>query len=161
MRDIPVYLKENSIDISFDTIVAEAASADVQGVFRAALGATTAVPEEVYQQALAARTVLQENYKKYFSVNNLDGAVFPTTILPARPIKGSLQTVELNGEQQPTFATYIHNTDPASIAGIPGVSLPIGVTDKGLPVGLEIDGPENSDRKLLAIALALELLFGS
>jgi mandelamide amidase len=33
-------------------------------------------------------------------------------------------------------------------------------TQAGLPLGLELDGPAGSDRKLLAIGLALENLFG-
>jgi indoleacetamide hydrolase len=68
--------------------------------------------------------------------------------------------VELNGKQVPTFQTYIRNTDPGSNAGIPGLSLPVGLTNSGLPVGLELDGPVNSDRRLLAIGLSMERLFG-
>ncbi len=160
IRDIPEYLAANNIDVSFDEIVANAASPDVQGVFAAAIAKESAIPDAIYKQAMEARAHLQNSYKKYFADNDLDGLIFPTTILPARPIEGSLETVELNGERLPTFNTYIHNTDPASIAGIPGISVPIGETDNGLPVGIEVDGPKNSDRRLLSIALALETLFG-
>jgi mandelamide amidase len=38
--------------------------------------------------------------------------------------------------------------------------VPIGRTAAGLPVGLELDGPAGSDRRLLGIGLALEALFG-
>ena len=85
----------------------------------------------------------------------LDALIFPTTILPAAPI-GDDDMTELNGEQVPTFPTFIHNTDPGSIAGIPGISIPAGVTSTGLPVGIEIDGPAGSDRHLLAVAALLE-----
>ena len=71
-----------------------------------------------------------------------------------------METVELNGEQVPTLPSYIHNTDPASIADLPGISLPVGLTISGLPVGMEIDGPEQSDRHLLAVAKALERVVG-
>ena len=56
---------------------------------------------------------------------------------------------------------YIQNTDPGSDAGVPGIQIPIalGATSK-LPVGMELDGPSGSDRRLLAIGLALEKLFG-
>ena len=45
--------------------------------------------------------------------------------------------------------------------GIPGIQLPIalGASTK-LPVGIELDGPAGSDRRLLAIGLALEKKFG-
>ena len=117
------------------------------------------IPAEVYADALSAREEMRAMFRDYFARNELDGMIFPTTRLPARPIEGSLETVELNGARVPTFPTYIHNTDPASIAGLPGISLPVGVTADGLPVGLEIDGPEESDRALLAIAARLEAIF--
>ena len=62
----------------------------------------------------------------------------------------------LNGVPVPTLATYIRNLGPGSRYGIPGVTLPAGMTKAGLPVGIAIDGPANSDAQLLAIALALE-----
>ena len=73
----------------------------------------------------------------------------------ARPIGQDL-TVELNGAQVPTFFTFIRNTDPGSNAGIPGISLPAGITPARLPVGVELDGPAGSDLRLLAIAAAIE-----
>jgi indoleacetamide hydrolase len=69
---------------------------------------------------------------------------------------GEDYTVMLNGEPVPTLATYIRNLAPGSTAGLPGVTMPAGMTKTGLPVGIAIDGPESSDRGLLAIALALE-----
>ena len=98
-------------------------------------------------------------FRDYFDANDLDAMIFPMPPLAARPIEGSMQNVSLNGEQVPTFPTYIRNTDPASLAALPGISLPVGVTGQGLPVGMEIDGPEGSDRRLLAIAAALEDIF--
>ena len=59
------------------------------------------------------------------------------------------------------FLLLIQNTDPGSNASIPGIQLPIalGATSK-LPVGLELDGPAGSDKKLLAVGLAMEKVFG-
>ncbi len=159
VRDLDAYLQAFETGLDLEQLVAQLASPDVQGVFAAALAEESAISETSYQNALTARQQLQANYRRYFAEHQLDGMVFPTTILPARNIEGSMATVELNGQQVPTFPSYIQNTDPASIAGIPGISLPVGVTDAGLPVGLEIDAPENSDRTLLALALAIEGLF--
>ena len=56
---------------------------------------------------------------------------------------------------------YIQNTDPGSNAGIPGLRIPIALgATSALPVGMELDGPAGSDRRLLSIGLALEQLFG-
>lgn len=64
--------------------------------------------------------------------------------------------MDLDGRQVPTFATFIRNTDPGSNASLPGVSIPIGLADDGLPVGLAFDGPTGSDARLLAIAAAAQ-----
>ena len=69
--------------------------------------------------------------------------------------------MELNGNQVPTFPTYIRNTDPGSNAGIPGLSLPAGLTKSALPVGLELDGPLGSDQRLLALGMAIETELGA
>ncbi len=77
--------------------------------------------------------------------------VLPTTKLSGRPI-GQDETVMINGIEIPTFPAYIHNTDPSSNAGLPGISVPMGMTTNNLPLGLEFDGTENSDVRLLQIA---------
>jgi Asp-tRNA(Asn)/Glu-tRNA(Gln) amidotransferase A subunit family amidase len=47
-----------------------------------------------------------------------------------------------------------------SNAGIPGISIPAGLTRAGLPVGIELDGASGSDRSLLAVAGAIEQALG-
>jgi mandelamide amidase len=102
---------------------------------------------------------LQAAYRDYFRRQRVDAIVFPTTPLPARGI-GLDQTVELNGKQVPTFPTFIRNTDPGSNAGLPGLSVAVGLTKDGLPIGLEFDGPAGSDKRLLALGYAMEALAG-
>jgi len=72
---------------------------------------------------------------------------------------GADETVTHNGRELPTFLTVIRNTDPGSNAGIPGISVPVGLTSGGLPVGLAFDGPSGADRELLGLALAVETVF--
>jgi Asp-tRNA(Asn)/Glu-tRNA(Gln) amidotransferase A subunit family amidase len=157
LRDLTAYLDEFDTGVSFAQLTAAAASRDVQGVLGLVSGEGR-VSDEIYALAMRAREQLRMNFDEYFASRQLDAIIFPTTILPGRPIQGSLETVELNGEQVPTMPTYIHNTDPASIAALPGISLPVGLTAAGLPVGMEIDGPEQSDRRLLAVAKTLEAI---
>ena len=157
MQDLPIYLAENGLDLTMQEVFDGIGSPDVRGVFGSQMG-DEAMPETVYRQAMdVERPRLQQTYRDYFSANRLDAAIFPTAPLPARPI-GDDETVELNGEQLPTFPTFIRNTDPASNAGIPGISLPAGLTADGLPVGIELDGPEGEDLRLLAVAQAIEPL---
>jgi mandelamide amidase len=133
-------------------------SPDVKGLFASQMG-PEAMPEAVYRKAMdEERPRLQAAYAGYFETHKIDAIIFPTAPLPARPI-GDDETVELNGERLPTFPTFIRNTDPASNAGIPGISLPSGLGPDGLPLGMELDGPVLSDDRLLAIAAAIEAVF--
>src|SRR6185437_11581904 len=93
--------------------------------------------------------------REHFRRHGVEAVVFPSTPLPAAPI-GDDETVALNGERVPTFFTFIRNSSPGSVAGIPGISLPAAMTRAGLPLGLELDGGENDDARLLAIAAAVE-----
>ena len=115
-----------------------------------------AIIDTEYREFLEVhRPRYQTAYAEYFSAKRVDAMIFPATPLPARPI-GHDETVELNGRQVPTFPTFIRNTGPASGAGIPGLVIPAGLTEDGLPVGLEIGAPVMSDRRLLAIGHAIE-----
>lgn len=154
-RDLTAYLDKYATGVTLEQLAEKTASPDVHGVFGAVLDPAT-VPEDAYQAAMAAREEMRATFAQVFADQDLHALIFPTTIVPARPIATSDQTVELNGEQVPSFPTYIRNTDPASIAALPGISLPVGLTGDGLPVGLELDGPEKSDVQLLAIAAIIE-----
>jgi mandelamide amidase len=159
--DLTRYLKRYRIPLDVKGLAERIASPDVKGLFASAIvpGAKDAIPEKVYRDALATRPALQRLYAETFKTHGIAALVFPTTPLPAAPV-GDDQTTKLNGADVPTFPTFIQNTDPGSNAGIPGLTVPIGRTAAGLPVGLALDGPAGSDRRLLGIGLALEALFG-
>jgi aspartyl-tRNA(Asn)/glutamyl-tRNA(Gln) amidotransferase subunit A len=48
-------------------------------------------------------------------------------------------------------------TVPANHAGIPGLSLPAGFDQEGLPIGAQLLGPDYSEATLLQIGRAFEL----
>lgn len=154
MRDLPAYLAEHAPGVSFEDLVAGIGSPDVAGAIGSQLGAD-AMPESAFRAAMDThRPAMHQIYGQVFEDNGLDAIVFPTTPLPARPIGGD-ETVTLNGQQVPTFPTYIRNTDLGSNIGAPGISLPCPVSS-GLPVGIEFDALPGRDRALLALARAVE-----
>ena len=156
-RDLPRYFAENGIALSIRDVLDGIGSADVKAIFGAQIG-EDGIPEEAYLHAInAARPKLQMAYDACFE--KVDAMIFPTSPISARPI-GDDETVELNGKRAPTFEAYIRNTDPGSNAGVPGISLPVGLTPDGLPVGMELDGPAGSDEKLLAIAERIAEIVG-
>ena len=161
MTDLPAYLKKYNAGVDMAQLHAGLGSPDVKGLIGAMLeGKPPTIPEAVYKDALAARPALQKAFAEYFAANNVAGIIFPTTPAPAQVIATSGETFDLNGQKAPTFPTFIRNADPGSNAGIPGITVNAGMSVSGLPIGIAVDGPANSDRELLAIALAMEQVLG-
>ena len=155
--DLDRYLAEHVLGLDFAAVVAQVASPAVTKAL-AQLAGDGKVSEAAYRDALNKhRPALQETYRSYFRDHGVAAMVFPTTPLPAAKI-GEDDTVMLNGAPAPTFGTFIRNLMPGSAAGLPGLSQPAGMTRAGLPVGIAIDGPEHSDRQVLAIAAAIETI---
>jgi indoleacetamide hydrolase len=155
VRDLDRYLAEHATGLDFADLLAQVKSPAVKKALAGLVGAG-AVSEAAYQEALGKhRPALREAYGRHFTEFGVAAVVFPTTPLPAAKI-GADDTVMLNGAPMPTFGTFIRNLCPGSAAGIPGLTLPAGMTKAGLPVGLALDGPESSDLRLLAIGIVLE-----
>lgn len=152
MQTLPAYAQAQGL--SMDALLAGVGSPDVARLLSGQLGPAR-VTATAYAAAQARRQQLQAAYARHFADNRLDALAFPTCLMTAPPI-GHDDTVHLRGQQVPTFKTLIRNTDPGSNAGLPGISLPAGLTTEGLPVGLELDGPLVSDRHLLGLAAAIE-----
>jgi Asp-tRNA(Asn)/Glu-tRNA(Gln) amidotransferase A subunit family amidase len=160
--DMVTYLKRGP-KISIEELAKGISSPDVKGTYDGLViprklpgpNNTLVDAKPLYDAAIkTARPALQQLYRDTFANNHLDAIVFPTVpkvAVAANPDASSLAN----------FGLYIQNTDPGSDAGVPGIQIPIalGAASK-LPVGMELDGPSGSDRRLLAIGLALEKLLG-
>ncbi len=161
--DVAGYLKHYSTGVTLEQLAAQIASPDVKSTYENLVlprklpgpdGATVDA-QPVYEAAMRdARPALQKLYADTFAQHRLDGIVFPTVSAVAMPANPESSSIE-------NFVRYIRNTDPGSNAGVPGITLPValGATTR-LPVGLEVDGPEGSDRRLVAIGIALEKVLG-
>jgi len=157
------YLKHTGTGITIEELAKSIASPDVKGTYdglvipRKLPGPNNTVVDAkpAYDAAIkTARPALQALYRDTFARNKLDAIAFPTSpkvAIAADPNSSSIEN----------FTLFIQNTDPGSNAGVPGVQLPVGLgaTTK-LPVGLELDGNAGSDRRLIAIGMAMEKLFG-
>lgn len=161
--DLVAYLAHTGTGLSVEALAQEISSADVKGTYDGlviprklpAPDGTLVDARPIYDAAITiARPALQALYGKTFADHRLDAIAFPTTPCVAIPSNPESSTPE-------NFGLFIQNTDPGSNAGIPGVQIPIALGAKSkLPIGLELDGPAGSDRRLLAIGMALDALFG-
>ncbi|XVV00247.1 amidase family protein [Actinosynnema sp. CA-248983] len=122
---------------------------------RALIEAMTAtpLPVETYERARATRWRLRQTYTDAF--REVDLLLGPTTPVTA-PKVGADDSLTLNGRSVPTFATVTRNTSPGTVAGVPMVSVPVGATRDGLPVGVCLEGRPFADLHLLAVAEAVQ-----
>ena len=104
-----------------------------------------------YQQAQKARTLLIHAYEELFKEYDLLlGPVAPT------PAFG----IGENAEDPIKMYLADIMTVPPSLAGLPAISVPAGVSSQGLPIGVQLIGPRRSDAQLLALARSLEVTRG-
>ncbi len=155
------YLKDYGTGLDLKTLIAQA-SPDIQKIFHSDIlpGAPNFVSEPAYAAARDQHLpALRRLYREYFARTGVAAMVFPTTLVPAQRI-GVETTVDVGGRTLPFDTAVARNISPGSTAGIPGLVLPVGLTNGGLPVSMEFDGPAGSDRALLALGSAAEHVFG-
>lgn len=101
-----------------------------------------------YGNALKVRTLIQRDFAQAF--NACDVIVSPTANSTAW---------EIGSRAGDPMAEYLNDatTIPANLAGIPGLSLPIGVaTEDGLPVGMQLLAPAYEDARLYRVGASIE-----
>ncbi len=108
--------------------------------------------EQYYNRALKIRTLIRRDFEAVFDPQGayrLNALLTPTTPTPAFPIGGVYgDSVLMQYADQLTVA--------ANHAGIPGISLPAGLDEDGLPVGIQLLGPDFSEDVLFRIGRAYE-----
>lgn len=120
-------------------------------------GATSA---EAYQTALnVSRPEIQRRLNKAFVSHGAQVILQPTTPCTA-PLIEEQATVHIAG-QEVSYLALANHTVSASSVGLPGISLPVGLSRAGLPIGLELDAPLGSDRALLNLARGIEGVLGA
>jgi aspartyl-tRNA(Asn)/glutamyl-tRNA(Gln) amidotransferase subunit A len=108
--------------------------------------------EQYYQRALKVRSIIRRDFDAAFDPQGsyrLDALLTPTTPSTAFEMEAVYgDSVLMQYADQLTVA--------ANHAGIPGISIPAGLDDQGLPIGIQLLGPDFSEASLLRIGRAYE-----
>ena len=103
--------------------------------------------DQYYLKALKVRRRIREDFDKAFAeVDVIAGPVAPTA------------GFKIGEKTNNPLAMYLSDiyTISANLAGIPGVSVPCGLSSSGLPIGLQLQGPAFEESRLLSAAAMLE-----
>ncbi|QAT82943.1 aspartyl/glutamyl-tRNA amidotransferase subunit A [Corallococcus coralloides] len=100
-----------------------------------------------YLRAQKVRTLIREDFTKVFQ--QVDAIVSPTSPVPA---------FKLGAKVDDPLSMYLMDvyTLPCNLAGLPGLSVPCGFTQGGLPIGMQLLGRPFDEARLLRIARAFE-----
>jgi aspartyl-tRNA(Asn)/glutamyl-tRNA(Gln) amidotransferase subunit A len=106
--------------------------------------------EAFYGQAQKVRTVIRNEFA--YALEQFDVLVSPTSPTVAFP---------LGAKTENPLAMYLSDVlaIPPNMAGLPGLSIPCGLSE-GLPVGLQLIGPQFSENVLFRAGHALERAIG-
>ena len=103
--------------------------------------------EAFYLKALKVRRLIREDFNRAFE--SVDVILSPVTPAPAFRIG------ELIDDPLAMYLTDIY-TIGANLAGIPGISVPAGISSGGLPIGVQLLGPPFEEDRLLRAARMFE-----
>ena len=100
-----------------------------------------------YLRAQKVRALIARDFSEAFQ--RVDAIVTPTAPTPA------FKLGEKTSDPLQMYLADIY-TVTGSLAGIPGISVPCGVTKEKLPIGLQILGPHFSEARIVQLARAFE-----
>ncbi|MBW8349164.1 amidase [Bacillus sp. IITD106] len=122
---------------------------------KASLENSHAITALDYIKALKRKNQLTAQFEQLFE--KVDVLATPTT--PITPQKIGEEMVEINGIQDSVFNTMIRLPAVFNITGHPALSIPCGLADNGLPVGLQLAAARNNERVLIRAGFAYEQAF--
>jgi amidase len=128
---------------------------------RAAVARGATLLHRAWSDANEARTKLRYAWHEFFK--RFDVLLTPVAATAAFPHDRNPnrdeRTVSVNGRRVP-YAEQLFFAGLASLSYLPATAAPIGLTEEGLPVGLQIIGPEGEDRTTIEFARLLAAEIG-
>lgn len=106
-----------------------------------------------YMNALRARTLIQHAWNGL--MRDVDLVLTPTVPGTAVPAHDPFYRWEAESEEDAGFE-YARSTLPANLTGQPAASIPVGLDERGLPIGAQLIGRPFEESIVLTAALLLE-----
>ena len=103
--------------------------------------------EAYYKKAQQVRNLICQDFEKAF--RKVDLIVGPTSPSVALPVGASKESA-MFGELQDILV------EASAMAGLPGMNIPCGFSQKGLPIGMQIIGPQFSEELLFRVGYSYE-----
>ena len=116
------------------------------------------IPAVAVHRAARARALIREQLLA--ALGTFDLLLAPTSPHPAPAIASHTAPVTSKEEAAKRFFARRSYTTPASLAGVPAISVPCGFTAGGLPIGLQLIGRPFAEAALLRAAHAWEMAAG-
>jgi len=110
------------------------------------------LPAAATTQAALLRTLMRRRLAAIFA--DVDVIAWPTIPAPAPPLDSPM--VELPSGTHTADQANVRGAALANLTGIPSISMPVGLSDEGLPVALQLQGAWGRDELLLDATEALE-----
>ena len=110
--------------------------------------------------AVAAQARIRAGWEAFFTEGRFDAFVSPATQVPPFPV--GLEWVDrIDDVDLHHYTHWMRSCSRITVTGAPAASLPVGFTDDGLPVGLQLAGRRHGDVDLIAVLGAAEVVFGT
>jgi aspartyl-tRNA(Asn)/glutamyl-tRNA(Gln) amidotransferase subunit A len=126
--------------------------ADADPIVRALIKYEKLLPARHLVKADRVRALLRRELQAAFE--RVDVIAWPTVPAPAPPI--AEPTVELPNGPMPADPANVGQTGLGNLAGIPGISVPVGTHSSGLPMALQLQAAWGREPALLDAAEHLE-----
>jgi indoleacetamide hydrolase len=161
-EDLGSYLRAANASITVGDVTAAIADPVLRQIFSGRLSAGQSLEGE-RQENKRARSAAREDltravlafrqlYSDAFDTSRCAAFVLPACPDPPYPVPAD---PSLGGTGP---VSMIRNTEPSTLAALPSLAVPGGLTPDGLPVGIQFDGPSGSDLTVLRIGRLFEAI---
>lgn len=153
---------EEAMDLTFTLAISEAGYTHKEQIqsninvygddVKQILGLSTSISAPQYISALKRQNKLAKKLDDTF--NQIDILLTPT--LPALPKDIGQEEIVIENEAEPIFDCMNRYTNYFNITGNPAITIPTGISNCGLPVGIQLVGAKQNDSLIMQVAKVYE-----